>query len=77
MINDGGQAFPSVNSEWIGKGYTNVSGMSKRYWTAVMAMQGGYAVANQRFEWPDHDFIVKEAYKIADKMIRAEGESND
>jgi hypothetical protein len=67
MIKDGGQAFPGEFG----------LGMSKRYWTAVMAMQGGYAVANQRFEWPDHDFIVKEAYKIADKMIRAEGESND
>ncbi len=76
MIKDGGTAFPitQVYMQDDIPGMMGKEGMSKRYWTAVMAMQG--MLASVQNYGTDLE-VVKCSYRYADEMIKAEGESND
>ena len=60
-INDGGDAFPSNDTE----NYNNSPGMTLRDYFAAKAMQG---LASEAEHW-SHSDLPKIAYEIADGML--------
>lgn len=65
-------AFPVENKEYGNVGINEI-GMSKRFYAACMAMQGLLAGIKTTYSIaPDSERIVKDAYVLADELLKAE-----
>ena len=77
-INDGGSAFPQVDSEWddydkkYGRVYSS-GGMSLRDYFAAKAMQGFLASREYGGAAGNADTCAEWAYAHADAMLKARG----
>jgi ribonuclease I len=70
--NNGGPAFPMAANEYAGHG--PCWGMTLRDYFAAKAMQGVFTspIASSEVE---QDYIAMHAYRMADAMLRARGET--
>lgn len=73
-MNDGGSAFPSIKSDWIGQGYSDREGMTLRDYFAGQALAGLIAQTDRALSCK---IFASEAYKCADALIAERQKERD
>lgn len=69
-MNDGGPAFPCIDSDEHGQPYYTNLGMSLLDWFAGMAMQGEIAGLGENDNWaPYMSSIAERSYHMASAML--------
>ena len=66
---DGGSAFPSIHSEWLGNGYSNIPGMTLRDYFAGQALSTLIGLEVLKWTVDEAEKTARFSYEIADAMI--------